>query len=298
MSLVRNPNRDEIRDGKIVTVRQKKLWETQLNLILEFQRFCERHNLKWFATSATLFAAVKFHGFNPRDCMISLAMLRPDYDKFRQLAREEFHYPILFDPWYDHEYPKDRTSAGSWPVHPLTKIRDERTMMLEFPKWKDLPQGIWIDISPLDSFPPFDNPQLESNFEVLKTLYSATFSPKNFAERLKKEEKFPASKEHLQQFLEMPYKIRAQFFEEHCSRIFHDSKYLGTFLNQKRRLEHAWFKKIEWIPFENSALPIPHEFEQILKTYYPNYPKHTINRNINIWSTDISYKEYFEKISV
>ena len=296
MSLIRNPNQDEIRDKKIVTVRQKKLWDCQLQLMLEFQHFCERHNLKWFATSATLFAAIKFHGFNPRDCMISLAMLRPDYDKFRQLAREEFHYPLLFDPWYDHEYPKGRTKAGSWPVHPLTKIRDERTMMLEFPEWKDLPQGIWIDISPLDSFPPSESQKFNSEFEALQLMYEATFSPAKFKERLKKEDSFILPKDQLQKLVELPYKQRAEIFERNCGRLFNDSKYLGSFLNQKRKFERIWFEKIEWVPFENSAIPIPSEFEQILKTYYPNYPNHTIKRNIDIWSTDVSYKEYFEKV--
>ena len=298
MHLVRNPNQDEMRDGKIITVRRKKLWEYQLEMILEFQRFCEKHNLKWFATSGTLFAAVKFHGFSPTDFIVSLAMLRPDYDRFRKIAHDEFHYPILLDAYYDHEYPEGTTGAGRWPVFPLIKIRDERTMMLEHEKWKELPQGIWLDVSPFDSFPPFDNPKFNSDFEILKTLYSATFSPKSFAERLKKDEKFPVPKDQLQKFLDMPYKKRAQIFEDHCGRIFHGSKYLGNFLNQSKKFERAWFEKIEWIPFEKSAIPIPSGYKEILKTYYPDYPEYKVARHIDIWSTDVSYKEYFEKIDL
>ena len=299
VSLIRNPNQDEMRNGTVITVRRKKLWEAQLELVLEFQRFCERHNLKWFATTGTLFAATKFHGFNPTDFIISLAMLRPDYERFRKIARTEIHYPLLFDPYYDHEYPEGTTRAGRWPVFPLTKIRDERTTMLEHSNWKDLPQGIWIDVAPLDSFPPFDSPKFDMNFEVLRTLYSATFSPTAFADRLKKDEKFPISKDQLQKFLVLPYKKRAEIFEEHCGKMFCESKYLGTFLNMRLKpFERSWFEKIEWIPFENSALPIPSGYEQILKTYYSDYPNCKIVRNIDIWSTDISWREYFAQVEI
>ena len=299
MSLIRNPDQDEMRNGTVITVRRKKLWQYQLEMILEFQHFCEKHNLKWFATSGTLLAAIKFHGFNPTDFIISLAMLRPDYDRFRKIAREEFHYPILLDAYYDHEYPEGTIGAGRWPVFPLIKIRDERTTMLEHPKWKDLPQGIWMDVAPLDSFPPFANPELDANFEVLRTLYSATFSPAAVTDSLKKEAKFPISKDQFQKFLELPYKKRAEIFEMHCGKMFKDdSKYLGTFLNMKLRFEHNWFEKIEWIPFENSALPIPSGYEQILKTYYSDYPNTKLFRNIDIWSTDISWREYFAQVEI
>ena len=94
---VNNINRDEIRNGFLVTSQRKKLWNVQINLIQEFARICKKHNLRWFAIYGTLLGAVRHRGFIPWDDDVDIAMLRPDYEKFRKIAADEIKPPYHLD---------------------------------------------------------------------------------------------------------------------------------------------------------------------------------------------------------
>ena len=37
---------EEIRDGYLVTERVKKIWYTEINLLIAFDRMCKEYNLK------------------------------------------------------------------------------------------------------------------------------------------------------------------------------------------------------------------------------------------------------------
>ena len=99
---VRNIERDEMRSGFLVTSHRKKLWNVQIGLIKEFERICKKHNLKWWACGGTLLGAARHKGFIPWDDDVDVAMLRPDYNKFLDIAADEIKYPYFLDNWYDY----------------------------------------------------------------------------------------------------------------------------------------------------------------------------------------------------
>ena len=149
-------NMDEIRGGIIVSSWKKKIWKAQLNLILELKRVCERLDLKFWASSSTLFAVWKFHGFNPEDDFVTLEMTREDIDKLKI----ESPYRII------------QSRDGIFEIH------DERTSMIKtIDKMGDQIQGIFIEIVPTDQSP--------NEIEYLPFEFTSIPVPKNYEEILK-----------------------------------------------------------------------------------------------------------------
>ena len=99
---IENIDRDEMRSGFLVTTERKKLWNAQIGILLEFARICKKHNLQWFAGGGTLLGAARHGGFIPWDDDIDVVMLRPEYEKFQQVALQEVKDPYFLDIWYNY----------------------------------------------------------------------------------------------------------------------------------------------------------------------------------------------------
>lgn len=109
-----------------------------LEILQEFCRICDKHNLKYWLDSGTLLGSIRHKGFIPWDDDIDVAMLREDYSKFLSIAEEELNKKYLIQKPYSN-------------VNAFAKIRKKNTLMLERYE-ADYHQGIFIDIFPIDSY--------------------------------------------------------------------------------------------------------------------------------------------------
>lgn len=140
--------------------RLRKLQMVELEILNEFVRLCEKHDLRYYLVGGTLLGAVRHQGFIPWDDDIDVAMPREDYDSFAKIAPQELNSQYFYqspdtDPHYFLTYAKVRKNG--------TEVYEERFENSRFHK------GIFIDIFPLD-FCPKPGPVCHLLFNVLAVM--------------------------------------------------------------------------------------------------------------------------------
>ena len=134
----------EERCGYYVSPEMKKVWAVLLDMLNEVARICNKHDIKWFADGGTMLGAVRHGGFIPWDDDVDVRMLRPDYDRFVEVAQNELEYPYFFQT--------EKTDPGSLRCH--AQIRNCETtgiLKMDIDNLGDYNQGIFIDIFPWDN---------------------------------------------------------------------------------------------------------------------------------------------------
>jgi len=135
--------------GLEVSAGRKRLWGVLLDLLLEFDRVCKVHDIKYVLDSGTLLGAVRHHGMIPWDDDIDVVMFRSEYEKLCSIAEKEFSHPYFFQT--------NQTDPGSARGH--AQLRNSSTTgILKFEMKDGTPlfdfnQGLFIDIFPMDDVP-------------------------------------------------------------------------------------------------------------------------------------------------
>ena len=78
---------DEVRCGFVVPAAVKQAWAAELEVLMEIDRVCKKHNIQYFADWGTLLGTVRHGGFIPWDDDLDIVMKRADYEKFMTVAR-------------------------------------------------------------------------------------------------------------------------------------------------------------------------------------------------------------------
>lgn len=145
----------------------RQLQMTQLEMLVEVDRICKKCNIHYNIIAGTLLGAIRHGGYIPWDDDADVALLRPEYEKFRKACKTELDTTRFI--FQDHR----NTKGYRWGYG---KLRRKNTLFLrEYQEHMPYMQGVFIDIFPLDGVP--DNYFLRSlkNFEcfcVRKILWS------------------------------------------------------------------------------------------------------------------------------
>lgn len=85
--------------------RLSSIQEILMAYLLEVDRICRKHNIRWYLGGGTLLGAARHKGFIPWDDDVDIMMLREDYDKFLEIAPDELPEGMkLYDPKKDKTY--------------------------------------------------------------------------------------------------------------------------------------------------------------------------------------------------
>ena len=121
----------------------KKLQETQLEILDEIVRICEKYGLHYFLMFGTLIGAIRHKGFIPWDDDLDIGMPRDDYDKFMEVAKTELDERFYLQ--------NSDTEPRYWLS--FANVRKNNTLFDEASLAKmpeDIHKGIFVDIFPLD----------------------------------------------------------------------------------------------------------------------------------------------------
>lgn len=135
----------------------KTLQRIELEMMIELDRICEKNHIQYTIIGGTLIGAMRNKGFIPWDDDVDVAMLRPEYEKFRIACKKD----LDIDRFY---FQDDRNTPGyRWGYG---KLRRKGTLFLrEYQEQMPYEQGVFLDIFPHDYVP---NPILNRTIHDLE----------------------------------------------------------------------------------------------------------------------------------
>ena len=279
----------EYRDGYKVPGKMKQIWDKEIELVLELDRVCKKYNLKYFADSGTLLGAVRDKGFIPWDDDIDVVMMREDYDKLMKVGRNEFKAPFFFQSAYtDKKYIRGHAQLRNSFTCAMLK---EEACNVEFN------QGIFIDIFPLDAVPSDNTDRIEQIKKLKK--YKREFQ----YVCLPSKSKFKNILKNILYFV-YPLKFRYKKFEE-CAKQYtnKDEIYIDKvsfrLSDNYYKLKRKWYDKVIYMQFEDIMLPVPSNYDEILKEMYGDYMKPTKAPTCHgkvIFDVNKSYKQVIKEM--
>lgn len=120
---------------------------TILQILIDFDRMCQTHSIRYTLAYGTLLGAVRHRGFIPWDDDIDVIVTRDDYLKIMKVA------PSCLES--NHVFVSVENNKGF--TAPLGKIIDITTVLLqEGHKTDKIDLGVYIDIFPYDWIPTDD----------------------------------------------------------------------------------------------------------------------------------------------
>lgn len=238
----------------------KNLQKAELEILLEVDRICRKHDIKYFLVSGTLLGAIRHKGFIPWDDDIDICMTLKDYKRFCKISPKE-----LNDKFFLQNFETDHTNR--WPA----KIRKNNTTAIET-GFENSPihQGIWIDIFPLIGVKDDDcwikKATKRSVFakKLLRKRYGASLNFKDLSIDKKFLHFLPFG------FIKKIVKIilstifRNHKVYEHCTYLWGDSKISARFPSDM-------FDELCNVEFEGHMFPAPKNWDKYLQLVYGDY---------------------------
>lgn len=122
-----------------------KLKSVLLEMMDDIDTVCQKHNLTYFLCGGSALGAVRHKGFIPWDDDMDIAMLRKDYDLFREYMKEDMSDKYWVQYIEDNEHFESN----------FMKLRLKGTRCVELFEPDPPHAGIFIDVYPLED--TYDN---------------------------------------------------------------------------------------------------------------------------------------------
>lgn len=313
----------EERCGYYVSPEMKKVWAVELDLLAEFARVCDKHNLRWHIAYGTLLGAVRHKGFIPWDDDVDVTMPLEDYERLRSVPPEEFAYPYCLQP--EENWTTGR-ALQTQRLYNISTTMGHQRMKQCFESGNKLTigynAGIFIDIFPLNRLPNDDRELARLCKKILalshppaRTLYDGLVrctddympTPKPWKRWIKailhcllsivnpllggvKESLRKRLPERFEEFLRL-----INSFDDPDGERVGD---LSSMTNISHFLKHEmWpledFADTTHLPFEMLTLPAPSGWADILERAYGDWHKYVVSINhANFYDTEKPYTYY------
>ena len=249
------------------------LQKKQLDILKEFIRVCDKHNLTYFLVGGSCLGAARHKGFIPWDDDIDVGMPREDFDKYVELQKEYegtkyFIQTWKSDPRYTYNY---------------AKLRDSETTYIENFFYKhQINHGVWIDIFPIDGFAyKFDKPRAKYAYLVSRIWRQSFISYlPQLRRKFSKGTWFTDLFINLVAILTWPFDIchwRRKHTEKLLTKVpFKDAEVVGNMcgINKKKEaMPKAIYTETTKLPFEDIEVCVPKDYDQYLTLLYGDWRK-------------------------
>ena len=263
---------DEVRDGFYISGIIKRFWAYELTILSEIDRICKKYNIPYYADGGTLLGAVRDGQFIAWDDDIDIMMLRKDYNRFAQIAQKELPEELSFNSL---EVNKDCEALAASVGKQVVGFGAELLR-----KYHEYPYAGSVDIFIVDEL------EKDSELEEHRSLLL-----RRILFLIEAIEKHGKSKAVLKEINEIEKILKIQFnkrnalkpqlrrvmdtiFQEFNGRegdqlaIMQFYAFLGTC-----KYPRSAFDKSKWTPFCGMQLPIPEDYDAVLRAEYGDYHK-------------------------
>lgn len=284
--------KEEIICDFLVDKSRKKIWMILLDILLEFDRVCKKHNLKYFLCGGSLLGAVRHKGFIPWDDDLDVAMLREDYERLLLVGPSEFHTPYFFqsadtDPGYGFSF---------------VKIRNSNTTGISTAfRYEKFNQGLFLDVFPLDNYLP------DNEAETFQAIHAMNMDNSTFM-RMSNPNPSQADQDrianhsglHPQEVNRRIQKLARQY--EHITTEY-VAMYVWTMWSyQRETFKRAFFDHIIDWDFQGFRFPISAQYDAVLQIEYGDYMQlppveKRGNWHDGFFDPDIPYHEYAKRFT-
>lgn len=251
---------DDSHEGKMIDIQS-----VLVGYLLEVDRICRKHNIKYFLGGGTLLGAVRHGGFIPWDDDADIMMLREDYDKFLEVAQSELPDGFTL-----------QTSKTDKHCHyPFAKIRIDDTMFAtKYSKTHGkMNNGMAFDIFAHDNTA---NSAIGQKLHLQFTLLirSMIFNKWNHR-RIDNKKKFQS---FVANILKVIFPIRvSEWIQYRIFKLFkHKKNAQFVYDGMGRNVYHGAFPKyyldeVIYIKIHGHDFPIPKEYDKYLTYLYGDY---------------------------
>ena len=283
----------EERCGMVVDSRQKRVFAVQLDLLAKFFEVCRKHDIRAVAFAGTLLGAVRHQGFIPWDDDADVCMDRENFEKLRALPQETFPAPYFLQTCFS-----DRRFFC-----PYARLRNTLTTgAIVGEDYPDYNNGIYIDIFVLDGYSrskgfAFAQRMMRSCLvECISALNCASTKTKSLYVSCIHAFRTLWKAIGYNGLVKMYDRVvsAATTFSDRVSMMTHDDFFVTRYWMLKSELDDV----IE-LPFETLMLPVPRNYDTILRRTYGDYMEFPPVEKRGAWhenqlliDPDVPYKQF------
>lgn len=245
----------------------RKLQKKSLEMADYFAKFCKENGLLCYLCGGGCIGTLRHQGFIPWDDDLDFFMPRNDYEKLIRIWKEKGDT----DKYYLSKSDQNQIDRNLF-----ITIRDKRTTLIKpYQEDLDIPQGVGLDILPLDGYPNSKwKRKIQCFWAIIYSVYCAQTAPVNHGKVINILGKialgivpFSKMRYYIWNYAEnkmKKYRIQdCDFITELCSGPHY----------MKKKYPKAAFVSAVWKPFEDSELPIPIGADSYLRIAFGDYMK-------------------------
>lgn len=238
----------------------KHLQSVILSIAKDIDRICKAYSINYYLLGGSAIGAVRHQGFIPWDDDLDIVMDAKNYDRFICICREHLDK----EKYYLQEGYKD------WPM-PFSKLKLRGTVLKEPSGFVNDSgeQGIYVDIFKLENAPSSKMGQIWqyvcAKYLLCNCLLRRGWENTSLLKRLMMLASAPLNITGLRRFFQN--QVEKYNGRDTDYRMFFAGRYrLSTSFYRKEI-----FGKPQWVPFEDTQLPVPEGYDEWLTQIFGDY---------------------------
>ena len=283
--------KDEVRNGFYIPTAIKQAWAANLSVLFEIDRICEKHGIRYFADWGSVLGAVRHGGYVPWDDDLDVCMLRDDYTRFREVAPAELppefeiqdyaskenHRLMLSRVVSEHKISFDEEHLRKYHNFPYISVVDVfvqdylyKDPEQERARCEEVKQLLAVADGVMDHLITYEAAQIK--LHEFETRYGVKFPKAGPWEKAAAGEVTSGCSAEERALGVALYRLA----EQQMSRVpKEESDTVGQIfpwiMKGQQGKPKRFYEKTVRLPFENTTIPVPACYNEILRSKYGNY---------------------------